>query len=104
MHGNIVLSNVVAVALVTLYLLTVYNTHHLELYTTRACAWLAHMVTYLLSTIYTRYLPLLVQGYYTSMAMFVWMTIFCFDLCSTFTSSTHPSREGNTRHSFHRWN
>ena len=51
MHGNIVLSNVVAVALVTLYLLTVYNTHHLELYTTRACAWLAHMVAYLLSTL-----------------------------------------------------
>ena len=44
MHGNIVLSNVVAVAMVTLYLLTVYNTHHLDLYTTRACAWLAHMV------------------------------------------------------------
>ena len=33
------------------------------------------------------------QGYFTSIAMFSWMTVFCFDLCRTFCTSTSPNRE-----------
>jgi len=72
-HGKIVLSNVVAMFLVTLYLITVYQTtsDHTQ---TIFCVTLGYL------------------GYYTSLAMFVWMTVFCFDLCSTFTSSGSPNR------------
>merc|ERR1711997_298761 len=30
-------------------------------------------------------------GYFTSIAMFCWMTVFCFDLCRTFCTSTSPN-------------
>lgn len=70
LHGKIVLSNVVSVFLVTLYLIIVFN---ILPSTSIFCLVLGYL------------------GYFTSIAMFSWMTVFCFDLCRTFCTSTSPN-------------
>ena len=77
LHGKIVLSNVVSVGFLSLFLLYVFNVK--------------------------QYIPFLCEsvgyfGYFSSMSMFSWMTIMCYDLCSTLLqikvqrNSSHGSR------------
>ena len=62
--GRIVLSNVISITLVTVFLLTVYNAPLDD-------------IDKLLCTIIGFF------GYFSSISMFSWMTIMCFDLSST---------------------
>ena len=63
--GKIVLSNVIAVTAATIVILINYNVVSLQVGPT-SCKIVGHLV------------------YYFSIAMFTWMTIMCFDLCTIF--------------------
>ena len=67
LHGKIVLSNVVSAALVSSFLLIVFNVKQYVLY-------LCECIGYF--------------GYFSSMSMFSWMTIMCYDLSSTLLQNT----------------
>ena len=69
LHGRIVLSNVISITFLTIFLLTVFN---------------ANLKNYYVCKI-TGYF-----GYFSSISMFSWMTIMCFDLCSTFLREEIP--------------
>ena len=77
LHGKIVLSNVVSVGFVSSFLLYVFNVQY-------NIPYLCEFVGYF--------------GYFSSMSMFSWMTIMCYDLCSTLLqikvqrNSSHGSR------------
>ena len=63
--GKIVLSNVIAVTAATIMILVNYNVVSLQVGPT-SCKIVGHLV------------------YYFGIAMFTWMTIMCFDLCTIF--------------------
>ena len=63
--GKIVLSNVLAVTAATIMILINYNVVSLQIGPT-SCKIVGHLV------------------YYFGIAMFTWMTIMCFDLCTIF--------------------
>ena len=67
LHGKIVLSNVVSAGLVSSFLLIVFNVKEYVLY-------LCECIGYF--------------GYFSSMSMFSWMTIMCYDLSSTLLQNT----------------
>jgi hypothetical protein len=62
LHGKIVLSNVVSIAFLTSFILIVYNVKFYE-ESVKICKIIGYF------------------GYFSSMCMFSWMTIMCFDLC-----------------------
>ena len=73
LHGRIVLSNVISIAFLTTFLITVFNADLNK--------FLCKIIGYF--------------GYFSSISMFCWMTIMCIDLCSTFLReefSPHSSR------------
>ena len=63
LHGRIVINNVISVTFVTIFLITVYNG--------------SDILSELLCTIIGYF------GYFSSISMFCWMTIMCFDLSYT---------------------
>ena len=66
LHGKIVLSNILAIAFFTFYMIFVLNIQENSLLT---CAVVGHF------------------GYFASLSMFFWMTIMCIDLCWTFSKT-----------------
>ena len=71
LHGKIVLNNIVSITLLTVYLLIVFNTE--PSYSTYFCILIGYC------------------GYFSSISMFSWMSIMCFDLFWTFSRSELPS-------------
>ena len=71
LHGKIVQSNIISITILTVYLLIVYNTD--PTFSTLFCTVLGF------------------SGYFSSISMFAWMTIMCFDLYWTFSRSELPS-------------
>ena len=69
LHGKIVLGNVVSIFCVTSFLLTVFN---FKLDDKNLCKFIGYF------------------GYISSISMFSWMTIMCFDLSSTFIREEIP--------------
>ena len=71
LHGKIVLSNVVSAGLVSSFLLIVFN---VEQYGPYLCDCVGYF------------------GYFSSMSMFSWMTIMCYDLSCTLSQNTVQRR------------
>ena len=71
LHGKIVQSNIISITILTVYLLIVYNTD--PTFSSLFCTVLGF------------------SGYFSSISMFSWMTIMCFDLYWTFSRSELPS-------------
>ena len=76
--GKIVLSNVVAVSATTIVLLINYGSMNF-IYNPIPCKILGHLVCYF------------------GVAMFCWMTIMCFDLCTVFLKSMVLPHQGTTK-------
>ena len=76
--GKIVFSNVFAVTATTILLLINYNARSLNLEGT-SCKVVGHLV------------------YYFGIAMFFWMTIMCFDLCTIFVKEMAMPHIGNSK-------
>ena len=74
--GKIVLSNVVAVTAATIVLLINYGSMNFK---PIPCKILGHLVCYF------------------GVAMFLWMTIMCFDLCTVFLKSMVMPHQGTTK-------
>ena len=72
LHGKIVISNVLAIFLLTVYLLIVYD------FTDVLPSFICKVFGY--------------SGYFLTMSMFSWMTIMSFDLCWTFMRAKVPRR------------
>ena len=73
--GKIVLSNVIAVTAATIMILINYNVVSLKVEQT-SCKIVGHLV------------------YYFGIAMFTWMTIMCFDLCTIFLKDMATPHKG----------
>ena len=73
--GKIVLSNVIAVTAATIMILVNYNVVSLQVGPT-SCKIVGHLV------------------YYFGIAMFTWMTIMCFDLCTIFLKDMATPHKG----------
>ena len=73
--GKIVLSNVIAVTAATIMILINYNVVSLQVGPT-SCKIVGHLV------------------YYFGIAMFTWMTIMCFDLCTIFLKNMATPYKG----------
>ena len=71
LHGKIVQSNIISITILTVYLLIVYNTD--PTFSKLFCTIIGF------------------SGYFSSISMFSWMTIMCFDLYWTFSRSEMPS-------------
>ena len=74
LHGKIVLSNVISIALTTIYFIIVFNTD--------TSSWLCAPIGYM--------------GYFSSLSMFFWMTIMCLDLCLTFSRTQVSNNSSET--------
>ena len=70
------LSNVISIALSTIFLLTVYNAELDQL--------LCKIIGYF--------------GYFFSISMFCWMTVMCYDLCSTLLREEFPPQLRSSQH------
>ena len=74
LHGKIVLSNIVSIALITIYSIIVFNID--------TSSWLCTPSGYV--------------GYFSSLSMFFWMTIMCLDLCLTFSRTQVSNNSSET--------
>ena len=80
LHGRIVLSNVVSITFLTLFLLLVFNVHFYQ--TSIFCKIIGYF------------------GYFSSMTMFLWMSIMCWDLYSSFSKASVLSAPGHYHRRF----
>ncbi|CAB4061742.1 MTH [Lepeophtheirus salmonis] len=78
LHGKIVMSNISAIFLTTLFLIIAYNSNRSDKFW---CIWTGYSL------------------YYSGLAMFFWMSVMCFDLCWTFVRAKIP-RKGSDRLKF----
>ena len=74
LHGKIVLNNVAAMMILTIYFLMVLNMHNHPV----SCTFLGFL------------------GYFSSLSMFVWMTVMSLDLCLTFSKSELSSNRSDS--------
>ena len=76
LHGKIVQNNITSITLLTIYILIIFNTD--LSFSSSFCIFMGY------------------YGYFSSFAMFCWMSIMCFDLFWTFSRSELPSSTSDT--------
>ena len=80
LHGKIVISNVFSISFLTIFLLFVFNVHFYQ--TNVFCKFIGYF------------------GFFSSMSMFLWMSIMCWDLHSSFSEDSGLSGPGHHNRRF----